>query len=202
MRLALRPSTRLEVSGSGMKLRTGHAGSPRPLVLLRARRLALYLGLAAVAAAFCQLILGAPLGLVAVALVAALLGLFGFVVLGGYNLASWVALFYALGNVLVALYAKTLLLQPLDSHLYAPLHSFLAIGATSAALLIALLLVRYIWVGRPIFRPIHDPHLLGFISWVCLMLGTAFWMLNRFFQDPGAVVLVAWPFSDICCSCR
>lgn len=163
--------------------RIAHAGRG-PLLSLKGRRLACYLGLAAVAAALAQLVLGASLAVVTFALLAVLFGLLGFAVLGAYNLGSWVGLLYALGNVLIALYAKTLLGQPIDSNLNAPLDSFFALGVTSGGLFVALLLVRRLGVGRPIFKPVRDPHFLAYFSWACFALGVLFWFLNSLFQDP------------------
>jgi hypothetical protein len=169
-----------------MKVRRRLATTPeQPLLALKGWRLAAYLGLAAVAAALVQLMLGASFEVVAACLIAVALGLLGFLALGAYNFGSWVALFYALGNVLVALYAKTLLGQPLDSYLYAPVASFLALIATSGGLLAALLLVSRVNVGRPLFEGVSDPHFLSFLSWVCFGLGALSWLLNRWSQDPS-----------------
>ena len=120
----------------------------KPLFALKARRIAMFLGIAAVLAALIQLMLGASPVVTILALTAVFIGLFGFMAMGPYNLGSWVMLFYTMGNVLVALYAKTLLGQPLGSNLYAPVDSFLALVITSAGLLLALLLVRRVGVGR------------------------------------------------------
>lgn len=156
----------------------------RPLLALNGRRAACYLALAAIVSALAQLLLGASLPVVVFALLATLFGLLGFAALGAYNLGSWVVLFYALGNVLVALYAKTLLGQPLDSNLYAPLESFLTLMATTGGLFAALLLVRRLGVGRPVFTPVRDPQFLAYLSWACFGLGALFWFLNRVFQGP------------------
>jgi hypothetical protein len=160
-------------------------GTKKLFLALKGRRLATFLGLAAVAAALVQLIFGASLAVVALAIITAAAGLVGFVTLGAYNLGAWVALFYALGNVLVALYAKTLLGQPLDSYLYAPVGSFLALAVTSVGLLAALLLVQRVNVGRPLFTGTLNPRFLAFLSWACFGFGTLFWLLNRWFQDPS-----------------
>lgn len=188
----------LQRSDGGRRKQTGDAGvwgtgvrrlasgGRKPLLSLNGRRLAGYLGLAAIAAAMAQLMLGASLSVVVFALLATTFGLLGFAALGAYNLGAWVALFYALGNVLVALYAKTLMGQPLDSNLYMPLDSFLVLAATSGGLFAALLLIRRLGVGRPIFASVRDPHFLAYFSWACFALGVLFWILNRLFQDPGA----------------
>ena len=87
--------------------------------------------------------------------------------------------------MLIALYAKTLLAQPLDRHLYAPQNSFIAVAVTSVGLAASLLLVRYLRVGRPVFHGVTDTRFLGFLSWSCFGLGALFWLLNRWFQDPS-----------------
>ncbi len=111
----------------------------KPMLTLDARRLTRVLGFFALLAALIQLVLGASPAVVIIALIAAAAGLYGFVALGAYNLGAWLAFFYVLGNALIALYAKTLFGQPLDSNLYAPLNSFVAVTITSASLLAALL---------------------------------------------------------------
>lgn len=142
------------------------------------------LGVAAVLSGVMQLLLGAPPAVVLLALLAVAFGITGFKLLGPYNLGAWVALFYVFGNVLVALYAKTIFGQPLDSNLYAPLASFFALSVTSGALLLALLLARRIGVGQPLLQPSRDPRFLFKFSWACLVLGILFWLLNRIAQDP------------------
>ena len=155
----------------------------KPMLMLDARRLTRVLGFFALLAALIQLVLGASPAVVIIALIAAAAGLYGFVALGAYNLGAWLAFFYVLGNVLIALYAKTLFGQPLDSNLYAPLNSFIAIAITSISLLAALLLVRRVGVGRPLFQGVSDPRLLSFLSWACFGFGSLFWLLNRWFLD-------------------
>ena len=162
------------------------AAGPMPLLRLKGRRLATVLGALALASALVQLLLGASPAVVALSVIAAGVGLIGFAALGPYNVGAWLGLFYVLGNVLVALYAKTLLGQPLDSYLYAPLSAFLALAITSIALFAAMLLSRKVGLGRPLFSAVADPRLLRFLSWGCFGLGVIFWLLNRRFQDPDS----------------
>lgn len=155
----------------------------RRFIALDSGRLVSVLGVFALTAGVIQLALGASPAVVVSALVTVFVGLFGFHAVGAYNLGSWLIFIYVLGNVLIALYAKTLLGQPLDSNLYAPINSFGALVATSTSLLLALLLVRRISVGKPLFQGASDPRFLGFLSWACFGLGCLFWLLNRQFQD-------------------
>jgi hypothetical protein len=152
---------------------------------MSSQRVALYLGILAAAAIFIQLGMGASPWVVLLATVIVTTGLLAFLVLGAYNLGSWLALFYMLGNVLVALYAKTLMGQPLDSHLYAPTDSFFVLAVTSSALLLALLLVKYIRLGKPLLAPPADQPTLARLSWGSFVLGVVFWFLNQHFQGPG-----------------
>ena len=161
------------------------AGITNRVLPLNGLSLARLLGFAAVGAAFVQLPLGASPPVVFLALVGSAFGLLGFAILGAYNLASWVSLFYVLGNVLVALYAKTVFLEPIDSRLYAPMPSFASIAVTCFALTAALVLVNNLKVGRPILPPIRDHRLLFALSWGCFGLGLVFWLVNRLSQDPG-----------------
>jgi hypothetical protein len=145
-------------------------------------RTTILLVLACVAAQFA---LGAHPAVLALAIIACVAGLAGFQLAGAYHSAGWLAFFFVLGNVIVALVAKTVFLQPLDSHLYAPLESFLVLAVGSSALLIALLLSLMLPVGKPVFHSITDPRLLRFLSTSTFALGTLFWYLTRLFNDPG-----------------
>src|SRR2546422_1351678 len=117
-------------------------------------------------------------------MITCLAGLAGFRIVGAYHAAGWLAFAFTFGNAIVALVAKTAFLQPLESHLYAPLESFLALVGGSAALLIALLISLTIPVGKPLCRPVKDARLLRWLSNSTFTLGTLFWYLNRLFQDP------------------
>ncbi|HZC68996.1 MAG TPA: hypothetical protein VE201_10300 [Nitrospirales bacterium] len=112
-------------------------------------------------------------------------GLAGLRLVGAYNGAGWLAFMFVLGSAIVALVAKTVLRQPLDSHLLAPLESFVTLAAGSAVLLVALLVALTIPVGKPLFHPVSDPRLLRWLSNSTFVLGTLSWYLNRLFQDPG-----------------
>jgi len=162
-----------------------YSASTRPLLRLRRRRVALYLGMPAVVAIFIQLGIGASPWVVLLATVIVTTGLLAFLKLGAYNLGSWLALFYVLGNVLVALYAKTLMGQPLNSHLYAPVDSFFVLAVTSSALLLALLLVKDIRLGKPLLASPADQPTLARLSWGSFVLGCVFWFINQHFQGPG-----------------
>jgi len=132
-----------------------------------------------------QVALSADLVVLALAMISCAAGLAGFRIAGAYQSGAWLAFLFVLGNAIVALVAKTLFLQPLDSNLYAPLESFLVLTAGSAVLLIALVISLILPVGKPVFRAIKDPRLLRFLSSSTFALGTLFWFLTRRFQDPG-----------------
>jgi hypothetical protein len=157
----------------------------RPFFELSARRLVFTLGLAGLVASIVQLFLGASVIVVALAVLSMTFGLLGFLSLGAYNVGAWMALFYVFGNVTIPLYAKTLMGQPIDSYLYTPECSFLVLAVASAALLIALLMVRWIGVGQPVFRGEDSYGFLSFLSWSCFVLGFVFGILNRIFQGPS-----------------
>jgi hypothetical protein len=132
-----------------------------------------------------QVALGANLVVLALAIFSCVAGLVGFRIAGAYGSGAWLAFSVVLGNVIVALVAKTLLLQPLDSNLYAPLESFGVLATGSGTLLVALLISLTFPVGKPLFRSVRNPRLLRFVSHSTFALGTFFWYLTRLFQDPG-----------------
>lgn len=156
----------------------------KPFLFLSASTVVYLLGALAAIAAIVQLTLSADPTVLTIAVLSSALGLCSFRMLGTYNLASWVVLLYILGNVLVALYAKTLLGQPLDSHLSAPELSFLVLLICVGALSIAAFLVRRIHIGSALFTGTSDLRFLVFLSWVCFGLGTFFWIFNRWLQGP------------------
>jgi hypothetical protein len=131
-----------------------------------------------------QLAMGSSIVVVLLALIIVASGLLAFMSLGTYNAGAWLALFYVLGNVLVAVYAKTLMGQTLGSHLYAPVDSFLVLAISSTALFIALLIVRKLDLGMPLLRPAEAPHELRWLSWGGFVLGVVFWFVNQHFQQP------------------
>ena len=152
--------------------------------MLTTKGIALLLGVPALLAVVVQLAWGASVLVVSLGAIVAALGLIAFVSLGAYNAGAWLALFYVSGNVLVALYAKTMMRQPLNSHLYAPVASFAVLTISTAALLAALLLVRRVDIGRPVFRPTTNQRTLTWLSWGSFCLGISFWLLHQHFQDP------------------
>ena len=147
-------------------------------------RLVLYLAIAGLVAILVQLILGASPWIVMLATISGTLGLMSFVMFGAYNLGAWLALFYVLGNVLVALFAKSLMGQALGSHLYAPMDSFLVLCATTSALFLALIIVRNVDLGRPLLEHTDNLKTLSWLSWGSFALGVLFWFLNQYFQGP------------------
>jgi hypothetical protein len=141
------------------------------------------IAVATLAVAAIQLLLGASPVVLALVLAGIGLCVGAFFVTGTDNLAAWTILFFALGNFLVALFAKTILFQPVDSNLYEPLPSFLVLVLTTISMLAALYVARRIPVGRPVLDPTLDPGRLKFLSGGCFLLGICFSLLNRFSQD-------------------
>ena len=165
-------------------LRGAHARHPKLFLQLKSAALARTTVTIAIACVVAQFALGAAPVVLALATIACLAGLAGFRIVGAHHAAGWLAFFFILGNVIVALVAKTILLQPLESNLYAPFDSFLVLTAGSVVLLIALLISLTIPVGKPLFRPVRDVRLLRWLSNSAFALGTMLWYLNRLFQDP------------------
>jgi hypothetical protein len=141
--------------------------------------------LLALIAAPVQLVMGAQSVPVVLALWAAAMGLIAFFGPGAGNLGGWVAIFYSAGNILVALYAKTILGQPIDSNLAAPVDSFLAVAITATAILASLALVTKISVGRAVLKNSTDATFLARLSWSCFVLGATFWLVNRWTLGPS-----------------
>ena len=107
------------------------SASKRRVLQLSARRMALYLGVPALVALVLQWAMGASFPIIMLAALIVVAGLLAFMSLGAHNAGAWLALFYVLGNVLVAIYAKTLMGQTLGSHLYTPVDSFIVLGVST-----------------------------------------------------------------------
>lgn len=110
-------------------------------------------------------------------------GLSCFVLLGAYNSGAWLVLLYALGSVVIALWAKSLLGQSMNSHLYDPSTSFPIMLVSMLALLCAVVVIKLIPVGRPIFRSPLSVVKLSWLSWISFLLGVGFWFANHFLQN-------------------
>lgn len=132
-----------------------------------------------------QLALGASPMVVILVAFAVGTGLFGFLALGAFNSAAWLSLFYVLGNVLVALFAKTLFFQPLDGNLYEPLTSYVAVAISTSALVAAIVLVRRINFGKPLFVATSNRELLSWLCWGSFYIAVVAWIGNQYFQGPG-----------------
>lgn len=145
----------------------------------------LALSLAAAIAAIVQFGLGASPVVVALIVVTGALGLSAFALLGPFNAGAWVALFYVLGNTLIALYAKTLFGQTVGSHLFDPVDSFAVLAATTAALVTALLIARRTGVGGPLLKRTTNTRTLAWVSWGSFLIGTGFWFLNQYYLGPN-----------------
>jgi hypothetical protein len=157
---------------------------PRLFALLRSSTVFRRTLLVVVCCTAIQLVLGADPGILALAVVSSVAGLAGFRLTGAYHSAGWLSFFFVFGSVIVALVAKTVFGQPLDSNLAAPMDSFLALAIGSSALLIAIVIALRIPVGKPFFGALSDPRLLRALSHSTFVLGAVAWGLNRVFQDP------------------
>lgn len=155
------------------------------ILRLRAPSAAIALGVAGILCLGVQAGLGASTLVLAATAAAVVLGLVTFAVLGGENGGSWTVLFYVLGNVLIALYAKTVLGQRLDSYLYAPTDAFLILLVATATMVAALFFVHLLPLGRGILRPLRNVRTLRRMSWSCFGAGVVFWFVNHFLHGPS-----------------
>lgn len=149
---------------------------------VRSQNIVLLVGSSALFCILVQLALGASGIVVAMVAITVGLGLAGFAAVGPYCAGGWLLLCYVLGNVLVALYAKTLFGQTIESHLYEAEQSFYVVMLSTAALFLALMMTRRLSVGAAIFRKMPDEKTLSWLSWGCFGLGVTAWFVNQHFQ--------------------
>lgn len=158
-----------------------------PFLRLSAGRVSVVLVTVTLACVLLQTAMGAS-WLVLAALCATMALAIGAFTLGGaYSLGAWVLLFYALGNVGVALVAKTFLGQTLDSHLFVPGRSFLVELLSMGGAVFAFLVVHQLHIGHPLLPREQGPERLRWLSWVSLLLGIVFWFVNYLSQRPGSI---------------
>lgn len=142
------------------------------------RGLVIALALPAVLAVVAQLAYGASVAVLVSAITIIAIGLYTFRIAGAANAGAWVVLLYVAGNVLIALYAKTIFGQTLDSHLYVPEMAFFAIFIATLSLVLAFFIVESIPIRRPLLQTPDDSFSLSVLSWGSLFLGLAAWVLN------------------------
>jgi hypothetical protein len=141
------------------------------MLWLNTRRMTLIFGLTAIIAALVQIVLNVNFLVLLLALISIACGLYGFWLCGVFNIAGWVCFFYMAGNVLIALYAKTILLQSLNSNLFDPISSFGVQAICCFAMLLAMIFAFWIDVGKPLLPPVTDLTLLRLLSAGCLIIG-------------------------------
>lgn len=126
-----------------------------------------------------QIALGAEIELVLMAAFTCLIGLAAFNLGGFYHAGSLAALAYVIKYMALALVVKTILLQPLQTHLVAPEQTFLMVMGGMLALFVALLAVYLIPVGRPLFKPTTDLSFLRYLSICCAVIGLLAWLIHK-----------------------
>jgi hypothetical protein len=155
---------------------------------LDAKRIAWTLTITTLLAAVIQMLISAAPLTLAVAVISSLAGLAVFAWAGVFNVGAWVVFFFVFGNVLVPIWSKTLLGQPLDSNLYEPLSAFVTVAVGVVALSLALVLARATPVGRPLLQPTSNQRHLFVLSWGAFFLGALAWYWNRqFLDDPDGM---------------
>lgn len=134
--------------------------------------------------ALIQLAIGADLTVVLLSIAGSILCIYGFFAFGSNSPSSWILLVYGFGNFIVAIIAKTLMLQTINSFLSSPVFSYYVVFIGGGSIFLAAVLSEKIQVGAPIFRPIYDDRFLKKFGTACFLLGVMFWVLNIGFINP------------------
>ena len=143
--------------------------------------------------AFVQLALGANVLVLGIALCTIAIAWLCIKLRGGGNYGSVTVFLFVTNTITVAIFIKTFLLQDLDSNLYEPALSFLAIFIGSLEFFLALIVVDSMHI-RSIFRPCYNTRYLNFIGLTTFAIGTVSWLLNQAYShaisnyatdDPG-----------------
>jgi hypothetical protein len=98
-----------------------------------------------------------------------------------YNTPVLLAVLYVFSNVVFAFIVKTLLLQPANTNLYAPVSSYFATLVALIALFFSLFATKAIMVGKPLCPPVKDLHFLKWLSIYSFIIGVSAWVLNQLF---------------------
>ena len=130
-----------------------------------------------------QIFMGATIEVVVLTTISVIFSVYGFLASGVYCIGAWALYLYVFGNIIVALFGKTLLGQPLDSNLAAPTDSFLMVTLSSFAFVLAFNVIRNIRF-REILNDVRpSSEKLFFLSTTSFLLGVGFWLLNRILLD-------------------
>jgi len=123
-----------------------------------------------------QLLLGGEIFVVTIDAACLGVGLYGFKRHGIYNGCAALVLFYVVGNVAISLYIKTILLQPVDSYLFAPSKSYMVELAGISTSVLALAAVSKLDLGAPILPAELDAGNLRKLARIATFLGLAGWV--------------------------
>jgi hypothetical protein len=129
-----------------------------------------------------QLFLGADLAVALADFGCITLGLYGLRLYSVFNAGAVMILFYSVGNVILALYVKTVLLQPLDSYLFAPVTSYMAELVTITAAILALGVVAKLDIGPPVLPAELDARKLNRLARLAALVGMAAWLESHHYH--------------------
>lgn len=132
-----------------------------------------------------QIIIGANITIVVLCLIGSGMAIAGFILLGESRFSAWVVLFFGVGNFIISIIAKTILLQPLNSNLVAPVDAFLIATIAMVGVFFAGLFSSQIKFKRVVFRTEQDQGRLKFIANTTFIIGFIFWGLNFFIAHNG-----------------
>lgn len=104
---------------------------------------------------------------------------------GLYDSISVIGFSFFFNTIFFAVLLKTMLGQSLDSNLYVPFVSYLAVFIVSFQVLFAQKIINVVPVGKPLFQPNNDPQFLKYLSVTCYALGFLLWALSQLYHiDP------------------
>jgi hypothetical protein len=129
-----------------------------------------------------QLFLGADLTVAVTDFGCVTLGLYGLRLYSVFNAGAVLILFYSVGNVILALYVKTILLQPLDIYLFAPVTSYMAELVTVTAAILALGMVAKLNLGPPVLQAELDARQLDRLARSAALIGMAAWLESHHYH--------------------
>lgn len=122
-----------------------------------------------------HLLLGSNPIVVVIAFLIMMIGIVPVKIAGIRSIGALFVLLVAFRYVDFAVFAKFLMLQPLDSNLRQPIESFFAVLLGLTGYLIAFYISSLIYVGRPLLNPVLMERKLLIISILAALIGGAAW---------------------------
>ncbi len=133
-----------------------------------------------------QLAIGSDIVVLGLSTATILIGCYSIYRHGLNTYGSFSIIWFVTNYIIVSAITKTVLLQPLDSNLYAPVFSFFAVFMTVVQMYLAFTISKFIHIRGMFSRPCLSGHYLLYIGFMSFFIASASWLLNQIFSTEVA----------------